>query len=208
MTLLNLAPANFNHDSTLYSSNIGKVGDHGCNGTVCNVTAAEGIFVNTPGKIQAGGGYSFTDTFPSKLIGQNPGYSIVDKYSDNDLVVRPGNVVAHWKNLTGGKRTHRRRHSFRQVGCKSKSKRRNHKHKHTQKCRHSRRKNHINRRKHRNYRMTRRHRHRGGNGQPYSNIPLSFGQSFDSKLSAYDSALANPTPLTPYNRCESVSRTL
>ena len=207
MTLLNLAPANFNHDSTLYSSNIGKVGDHGCNGTVCNVTAAEGIFVNTPGKIQAGGGYSFTDTFPSKLIGQNPGYSIVDKYSDNDLVVRPGNnVVAHWKNLTGGKRTHRRRHSFRQVGCKSK--RRNHKHKHTQKCRHSRRKNHINRRKHRNYRMTRRHRHRGGNGQPYSNIPLSFGQSFDSKLSAYDSALANPTPLTPYNRCESVSRTL
>ena len=46
----------------------------------------------------------------------------------------------------------------------------------------------------------------GSDAQPYSNIPLTFGQSFETTLSAKNSALANPTPLLPYSRCETVPR--
>jgi hypothetical protein len=45
-----------------------------------------------------------------------------------------------------------------------------------------------------------------GGAQPYSNTPLSFGQSFNTTLSAKDSGLASPPPLLPYSRCASVPR--
>ena len=200
MTLLNLAPANYNYNSSLFSSNVGKVDNIGENGTVCNTIAAEGKYVNSPGKMIGGDGYGFTDKFPGKIIGPDAGYLGIDKYSAGaNTFARSGNVTAHWKNLTGGKR---RRH-YRQVGCKKRGgrthrrmrsthkRRRTHRHKHTKRMRSTR---------------TRTRKHRGGNGQPYSNIPISFGQSFDSKLSAQDSALASPVPMTPYSRCASVPR--
>ena len=196
MTLLNLAPANYNYNSSLFSSNVGKVDNIGDNGTVCNTIAAEGKYVNSPGrfeKMMGGDGYGFTDKFPGKIIGPDAGYLGLDKYSAGaNAFARAGNVTAHWKNLTGGKRRR-----YRQVGCKKRGGR-THRHKRTHRRKHT-------KRTHKRSTRTRR-KYRGGNGQPYSNIPQSFGQSFDSKLSPYDSALASPVPMTPYNRCESVSR--
>jgi len=202
MTLLNLAPANYTDKSFLLSSNVGKVDNIGNNGTVCNTIAAEGKYVNSPGKTEqmiGGNGYGFTDKFPGKIIGPDAGYLGLDTY-ENSGVPRAGNVVAHWKNLTGGNRRRR----YRQVGCKKRGGRtykrstRMHKHKRISHKRSS----HKHKRSHKRMRSTRR-KYRGGNGQPYSNIPLSFGQSFDSKLSPYDSALASPVPMTPYSRCGS-----
>ena len=189
MTLLNLAPANYTDKSFLLSSNVGKVDNIGNNGTVCNTIAAEGKYVNSPGKVDqmiGGNGYGFTDKFPGKIIGPDAGYLGVNTY-ENSGVPRAGNVDALWENLTGGKRRR-----YRQVGCKKTGGRRR-SHRHNHKCTHRR-----NKRKH-----SSRRKYRGGNGQPYSNIPQSFGQSFDSKLSPYDSALASPVPMTPYSRCES-----
>ena len=215
MTLLNLAPANYNFNPALYSSNVGKSDNIGAYGTVCNGTAAEGKFVNTPGKlepsIQSGGdGYGFTGNFPGKIIGPDAGYLGIDKYSMNGSTFpRAGYVAPLWKNLTGGKRTRR----YAQIGCKkmggkhrshrrmrSHSKR-SHRHKRSHSKRmHSKR---MHMRSHR--RMT---RHRGGNGmnQPYSNIPISYGQSLGPEVSAQNSGLANPPPFFPYNRCASVPR--
>jgi hypothetical protein len=43
---------------------------------------------------------------------------------------------------------------------------------------------------------------RGGEGpQPYSNTPISFRQTFDTSLSANESMLASPTPLSPVSNC-------
>jgi len=206
MTLLNLAPANYTDKSFLLSSNVGKVDNIGNNGTVCNTIAAEGKFVNSPGKTEqmiGGNGYGFTDKFPGKIIGPDAGYLGVDTY-ENSGVPRAGNIVAQWKNLTGGNRRRR----YRQVGCKKTGGRRR-SHRHNHKCthrrnKHSKHKRSSHKRSHKRMRSTRtRRKYRGGNGQPYSNIPLSFGQSFDSKLSPYDSALASPVPMTPYSRCDS-----
>jgi hypothetical protein len=221
MTLLNLAPANYTDKSFLLSSNVGKVDNIGNNGTVCNTIAAEGKYVNSPGKVDqmiGGNGYGFTDKFPGKIIGPDAGYLGVNTY-ENSGVPRAGNVDALWENLTGGKRRR-----YRQVGCKKTGGRRR-SHRHNHKCTHRRNKRkhsskrsskhsskrsskhsskHSSKRKHSIKRKhSSRRKYRGGNGQPYSNIPQSFGQSFDSKLSPYDSALASPVPMTPYSRCES-----
>lgn len=206
MTSLNLAPANYNFNSSLYSSNGGKVDNIGDYGTVCNTIAAEGKYVNTPGKMIGGDGYGFTDKFPGKIIGPDAGYLGVDKYStDANAFARPGNVVAHWKNLTGGKRR-----KYRQVGCKKRGGR-THKHRRSyrHKCTHKHSRLCRPKCTHKHSRLCRPNhtkKYRGGNGQPYSNIPISFGQSFDSNLSPYESALASPTPMTPYSRCDSVLR--
>ena len=197
---MNLAPANYNFYPSLYPSNVGQSLGHGQGGTVCNTIAAEGKYVDTVGRLEpsiqgnqtGGDGYGFTGVSPGKIIGPDAGYLGIDKYSTL-AVARPGNIVANWK---GGKRKHT--HKFRQIGCK-----RNHRKRTT---RHRRSRHKRSHRKGGVRRSHRRSRRRGGSGQPYSNIPISFGQSFDSKLSAYDSALANPVPLTPYSRCDIVPR--
>jgi len=200
-----LAPANFNHNPTLYPSTVRGIPPYGCGGTVCNGTAAEGKFVNS-NCMKGGSGYGFTDISASKITAFPASYSIIDKYSSDTPVCRPGNVVANWKSLTGGKRT-RRRHSFRQIGCKRRGGKRTHKHRHSKHCghkrsSHKRTRTHKHRHsKHCGHMRMRSRRYRGGVGEP-----LSYGQTFDTKLSPELSALANPTPMTAYNRCADVSR--
>ena len=46
----------------------------------------------------------------------------------------------------------------------------------------------------------------GSDAQPYSDISLTFGQTFDTTLSAKDSGMAMPPPLLPYSRCATVPR--
>ena len=218
---MNLAPANFNFEPTLYPSTIGGVPPHGCGGTVCNGTAAEGKYVNS-NCMKGGSGYGFTDISASKITAFPAGYSIIDKYSSDAPICRPGNVVANWKSLTGGKRT-RRRHTFRQIGCKRRGGKRTHKHRHSKHCGHKRssHKRSSHKRTHRHskhcghkrsshkrsshkrssHKRIRSRRYRGGVGEP-----LSYGQTFDTKLSPELSALANPVPMTAYNRCADVSR--
>lgn len=212
--------ANYEANPTLYSSSVGKVDNIGCYGTVCNVTAAEGKFVNTAGKIEpsiqkqnGGDGYGFDAKTEDIKFGPNAPYPIMDRYTDDKVIVRPGDVPAKW----GGKRTHTRKHKksikhkrtqhkYNQYGCKkmggSKSKGKG---KHIR-TKHIRSKHHKRSRHMRSRKMHRTRKHRGGNGQPYSNIPISFGQSFDTKLSATESALANPVPLLPYNSCAIIPR--
>jgi hypothetical protein len=219
MTLIN-TPANFTFNPTLYPSTVGGVSGHGCGGTVCNDIAAEGKYVNS-NCMKGGSGYGFTDISPSKITAFPAGYSVIDKYSNDAVVARPGNVVAHWKSLTGGKRT-RRRHSFRQIGCKRRGgkrthrhskhcgHKRTHKHRHSKHCGHKRSSHkHVHSKycghKRSSHKRSSR-RHRGGNGQPYSNIPLSYGQTFNTILPPTLSAMANPVPMTAYNRCADVSR--
>lgn len=219
-----LAPANYNFKPDLYSSNVGQSYGHGQGGTVCNTIAAEGKYVDTVGKLEpsiqgkqtGGDGYGFTSVSPGKIIGPDAGYLGIDKYSTSSMAVaRPGNIVGHFK---GGRRKHtykkhtHRIHKFRQIGCRRSHKRSSHKrNSHRHKRNSHKRSSHRHKRSHRKgtpggkRSRHRRRSHRGGS-QPYSNIPISFGQSFDSKLSAQDSALASPVPMTPYNRCETVSR--
>jgi hypothetical protein len=212
---MNLAPVNYSFYPSLYSSNVGQSLGHGQGGTVCNTIAAEGKYVDTVGRLEpsiqgkqtGGDGYGFTGVSPGKIIGPDAGYLGIDKYSTSSMAVaRPGNIVGHFK---GGRRKHtykkhtHRRHKFRQIGCRRSHKRSSHKrssHNHRHKRSHKKGTPGGKRSRHR------RRSHKGGSGQPYSNIPISFGQSFDSKLSAYDSALANPVPLTPYSRCDIVPR--
>jgi hypothetical protein len=227
--------ANYEANPTLYSSNVGKVGDIGCYGTVCNVTGAEGKFVDTAGKFEpsiqkqnGGDGYGFDAKTEDIKFGPNAPYPIMDRYTDDKVVVRPGNVTAKW----GGKRTRKhkmtRKHKhtqrkYNQQGCKKmggkKSKhirsghmRTKHMRSRHMRSRHMRsrhmRNRHIRSVHHKRSRMHRTRKYRGGNGdkQPYSNIPISFGQTFDTKLSATESALANPVPLLPYNSCASIPR--
>ena len=201
---INLAPANYNFNSSDYSSQAGKLGNHGNYGTVCNGTAASGVFVDTPGKyepsisiMKGGEGYGFTGQFPGKIIGPDSGYLGIDKYATGSpAFARSGNVVAHWKNLTGGRR--RRHRTYKQIGCKKmggRRTRRKHKNKHSKR-------KHMSKRK----RMHSK-RMRGGDGpQPYSNIPQSFIQSFSSVLSAKDSGMANPVPMTAESKCAIIPR--
>ena len=42
---------------------------------------------------------------------------------------------------------------------------------------------------------------RGGKGQPYTNVPISFGYSAGGVLPGDLSALANPAPYHVYDHC-------
>jgi len=212
---MNLAPANYGgFDASNYSSNVGQSLGHGQGGTVCNGTAAEGNYVKTVGKlepsIQSGGdGYGFTGDFPGKIIGPDAGYLGLDKYNNSSTAyARPGNIINTFK---GGKRSV---HKFRQIGCKKSHKRSSHRHKrsshkhkrsHMRSPRHKHKSSHRHKRSHKrsshrkgskSHRKTHRRRYHGG----------TFGQTFNTALSAQDSAFANPLPMSVYDRCAIVPR--
>ena len=215
---MNLAPANYGgFDASNYSSNVGQSYGHGQGGTVCNGTAAEGNYIKTVGKlepsIQSGGdGYGFTGDFPGKIIGPDAGYLGLDKYTNSSTAyARPGVPI---NTLKGGKRGV---HKFRQIGCKKSHKRSRHKRSRHKRSRHNHKRSHKRsslrhmrsspshkRSSHRkgSKSHTRRHgkihrrRYHGG----------TFGQTFNTALSARDSAFANPLPMSVYDRCAIVPR--
>ncbi len=220
---------NYEFNPANYSSNVGKIDGHGCQGTVCNVTAAEGIFVDEKGQ-SGGDGYSATDEAPGPIMGPAAGYSIIKPYHE-DRVVRDTEVPASFR---GGKRTMKHKWGGKRVVKRATKKvRKMHKHSsiHKNTAGHKRSRHHKMKRtryvrshhkhstmwKHTGGKAKKHHtkRHhiimkRGGSAiggpQPYSNIPITFGQTFDTKLGPNESALANPTPLLPYNTCATIAR--
>jgi len=222
---MNLAPANYGgFDASNYSSNVGQSLGHGQGGTVCNGTAAEGNYVKTVGKlepsIQSGGdGYGFTGDFPGKIIGPDAGYLGLDKYNNSSTAyARPGNIINTFK---GGKRSV---HKFRQIGCKKSHKRSSHRHKRSSHKRISHKRSSHKRISHK--RSSHRHKHKSSHRHKRSSHRKgskshtrrhgkthrrryhggTFGQTFNTALSAQDSAFANPLPMSVYDRCAIVPR--
>jgi hypothetical protein len=193
---------NFSSYPDTFSSSDGQVPGVGCSGTKNNALAAAGKFS------QNGGYYSFGEPIGSSFGSSGTGMIQVNNHP---TVVRPMNVFPkRFTGLSGGK----------QIGCrmtkkggkkhrKSTNRRKGSKHRRTTNKRsgtskHSGTSKRSGTSKHR--RATRKHRSlrikRGGDGpQPYSNIPISFSQTFNKTLSAGNSALATPTPLSPVSNC-------
>ena len=181
---------NFSSYPDTFSSSEGQVPGVGCSGTKNNVLAAAGKFS------QNGGYYSFAQPIGSPISGAG---SAMIQVNEHPTVVRPMNVFPkRFSGLLGGK----------QIGCKkyrkSTNRRKASKHRKHSSRNHSSRKHRRTTRKHR--RTTRKHRSlrmkRGGDGpQPYSNMPISFSQTFNKGLTAGNSALATPTPLSPVSNC-------
>ena len=199
---------NFSSYPDTFSSSDGQVPGVGCAGTKNNAMAAAGKFS------QNGGYYSFSEPIGSPISGAGTGMIQVN---DHPTVVRPMNVFPkRFSGLLGGKqigcmkhrkstnrrkaskhRTHRssRKHSSSRKHRSSRKHSGSRKHRSTRKHRSSRK--HSGSRKHRTFRMK-----RGGEGpQPYSNVPISFSQTFNKQLGASESMLATPTPLSPVSNC-------
>ena len=188
---------NFSSYPDTFSSSEGQVPGVGCAGTKNNALAAAGKFS------QNGGYYSFGQPIGSPI--RASGTAMV-QVNEHPTVVRPmNNFSKKFAGLSGGRRS-------RQIGCrmtkkggrKSTNRRKASKHRNHSSRKHSSRKHRRTTRKHR--RTTRKHRSlrmkRGGDGpQPYSNTPMSFGQTFNKTLTAGNSALATPTPLSAVSNC-------
>ena len=193
---------NFSSYPDTFSSSDGQVPGVGCSGTTNNALAAAGQFS------QNGGYYSFGEPIGAPIKGA--GTAMV-QINEHPTIVRPMNDFSNkLSNLSGGRRR-------RQIGCKrggikrtnrrKASKRRGsrkyggtRKHRSTRK--HRRTVKHRRSMKHGGSRKYRRTMKRGGEGpQPYSNTPISFSQTFDTSLSANESMLASPTPLSPVSNC-------
>ena len=225
---------NFEFNPANYGNNVGAIPGHGCQGTCNSCDAADGKFIDS-NKMQSGGdGYSATDEAPGPIMGPAAGYSIIKPYHQ-DVTVRDTEIPATFKtfgsSLSGGKRKRMSKKSWggKKKGTKQTKKVRKSMHKRTRvhKMKRSRyvRSHHRHstmwkhtggKSKHSNskhgkskHSQTKRHHKmkRGGSSmQPYSNVPIAFGQTFDTTLGPNDSALANPTPLLPYSRCETIAR--
>ena len=190
---------NFSSYPDTFSSSEGELPGVGCAGTKNNALAAAGEFS------QNGGYYSFGQPIGSPIRASGTGMVQVN---DHPTVVRPMNVFSkRFSGLAGGK----------QIGCKkggkkhrkSTNRRKASKHRSTRKHLGRSTRKHRSTSKHRSTRKrssTNKHRSlrikRGGDGpQPYSNTPMSFGQTFNKTLTASTSALATPTPLTAVSNC-------
>jgi hypothetical protein len=189
---------NFSSYPDTFSSSEGQVEGVGCAGTSNNALAAAGKFS------QNGGYYSFGQPIGSPISAS--GTAMV-QVNEHPTIVRPMNAFPkRFAGLLGGR-------SRRQIGCKmtkkggkkyKKSTNRRKASKHRRRSGHSKRSGHS--RRTRRHRSSKKHRtfriKRGGDGpQPYSNIPISFSQTFNKTLSADNSALATPTPLSPQSNC-------
>ena len=195
---------NFSSYPDTFSSSEGQVEGVGCAGTSNNALAAAGKFS------QNGGYYSFAQPIGSPISAS--GTAMV-QVNEHPTIVRPMNVFPkRFSGLLGGK----------QIGCKmtkkggkkykkSTNRRKASKYRGTSRRmrtssrrsgkrtskRHSKRIRSSGSKKHRTFRIK-----RGGDGpQPYSNTPISFSQTFNKSLSAGNSALATPTPLSPQSNC-------
>lgn len=193
---------NFSSYPDTFSSSDGQVEGVGCSGTTNNALAAAGQFS------QNGGYYSFGEPIGTPMDGA--GTAMV-QINEHPTIVRPMNDFSNkLSNLSGGrrrrqigckrggiKRTNRRKASKRRVSRKYGGTR-----KHRGSRKHGGTRKHRSTRKYGGSRKYRRTMKRGGEGpQPYSNTPISFSQTFDTSLSANESMLASPTPLSPVSNC-------
>lgn len=190
---------NFSSYPDTFSSSEGQVPGVGCAETKNNALAAAGKFS------QNGGYYSFGEPIGSPI--SRSGAAMV-QVNEHPTMVRPmNNFSKKFLGLSGGRRR-------RQIGCRMTSKggkkylkstNRRKASKHHKGSKHSKAYKHRRTtRKHR--KITRKNRSlrikRGGEGpQPYSNIPISFSQTFNKQLGTSESMLATPTPLSPISNC-------
>ena len=184
---------NFSSYPDTFSSSEGQVPGVGCAGTKNNALAAGGKFS------QNGGYYSFGEPINNSFGSSGHGTLQVNEHP---TIMRPmNNFSKKSTGLSGGK----------QIGCRMTKKKGKKHQKNTNRRKASK---HRKVSKHKNYRRTtRKHRRttrkhrslrikRGGDGpQPYSNVPISFSQTFNKNLTADNSALATPTPLSPVSNC-------
>ena len=182
---------NFSSYPDTFPSSHGQAAGVGCAGTTDNTLAAAGKFS------QNGGYYSFGQPIGNSFGSSGTGTVIVN---DKETVMRPmNNFSTKLSDLSGGRRS-------RQIGCKKGGKKYTNRRKASKHRKHRGSRKHHSTRKHhsaRRHRSSRRYRiKRGGDGpQPYSNTPISFGQTFNTSLTAGNSALATPTPLSPVSNC-------
>lgn len=213
-------------DPTRFPDNHSKVAGRGCDGTTSNVLAAEGQYV--PMQTGGGGGVCLSQTpLMGSVTGPKAGYAGIQRCQSNVAVnamaLGAGGVAKVGQNATvnpwPGSGGRRKRRTKRRVGTKRKgTKRKGTKRKGTKRSVGTKRKGTKRRvgtkrkgTKRKGMKKSvraRRMRQRGGNGQPYSNVPLSFGYGLgaplpgDSANVADMSALANPPPQHVYNHCE------
>ena len=196
-----LTPANYTADPTLYPSSDAKVSGCGCAGTKSNIAAAKGKFVSY--ESQSGGGYCDNCTGPiGEITGPDSGYGTVTSNKPAPIP-RPSGLGAGQSMTSiaetlaampgGGRKTrkHKKKHSkkhskkSRKGGKKSR--------KHSKKSRKHSKKSRKSVKKHRT------RKHRGGQRQPFANVPLSFGYALGGDLPGNKSALANPPPQHVYD---------
>ena len=158
---------NFSSYPDTFPSSDGAIPGVGFSGTKNNILAANGTFS------QNGGYYGFSNPIGNSF--GKSGHGTI-QVNEQDNSIRPMNNFS--KKISGG-----RRYRFKKKGRKFTNKRK----RKTAKYRTT---------KHRRYRTSKINK-RGGNGQPYNNIPISFSQTFNKSLSPENSALATPTPLSP-----------
>ena len=186
---------NFVFNPALYGSSDTGIKGVGCNGTGCNIFAANSTYKQSGGNIAGVSSYSTIGDSPIDLIGPKSGHAGHFTHKTEDIVRDTNNFP---NKIKGGSRKY-------QVGCKS-TKRRSTKRRSTKRRSTKRRstKRRSTKKRSTKKRSTKRHsmKKRGGEGpQPYSNTPISHGQELNTKLDYHSSALASPTPLTPYNNC-------
>ena len=186
---------NFEFNPALYGSSDTGIKGVGCNGTGCNIFAANSTYKQSGGNIAGVSSYSTIGDSPIDLIGPKSGHAGHFTHKPTDIVRDTNNFP---NKIKGGSRKY-------QVGCK-KMKKRSTKRRSTKRRSTKRRstKRRSTKRRSTKRRSTKRRnmKKRGGEGpQPYSNTPISHGQELNTKLDYHSSALASPTPLTPYNNC-------
>ena len=198
--LVILKPANYTADPTRFASSDAKVSGRGCAGTKSNVAAADGEYVS----YQKGGNASYDEnpieggpvgdiTGPNAGPGQFKVNSNTSTINGSAMGAGEGNSIeATLKNMPGGGRKTRKTHSTKRSTKRSKK----HSTKRSKGGKKSKRatKHHKRSRKHMR-------KQRGGKGQPYANVPISFGYSAGGVLPGDLSALANPVPYNVYDHC-------
>ena len=210
--LVILKPANYTADPTRFASSDAKVSGRGCAGTKSNVAAADGEYVS----YQKGGNSSYDEnpmgggpvgdiTGPNAGPGQFKVNSNTVTINDSAMGAGEGkSIEATLESMPGGGRKTRKTHS------KKNSKKHSTKHSTKRSKKHS--KKHSTKRskggkkfkratKHHKRSRKNMRKQRGGKGQPYSNVPISFGYSAGGVLPGDLSALANPVPYNVYDHC-------
>lgn len=192
------------YDPSGYSSNVAKVSGHGCAGTKLNAAAAKGKYV--PYGLKGGGVCLNSNPNYSTVISPRAGYANVKPCGTN-VAVNPASMGAG-QVAQVGRGAHARAFPFKGGTRKRKSKCR-HKTKHRRKSVRRSKSGHKSKQRHKRTSVRRAKKvHRGGSGEPYSNVPISFGYGlgapFTNNLSlAENSSLANPPPHHVYDHCPS-----
>ena len=211
--LLILKPANYTSDPTRFPSSDAKVSCRGYAGTKSNVAAAAGEYVSYDKVSQNGGNLSYNanDTGPvGDITGPyaGPGNFKVNKGGPIPRLSGMGagqsmkTIEQTLKSMPGGRRKiqkHTKKHYKKHSKTHTKKHYKKHSKTHTKK--------HLKANKKNKHSMRNKHKHtskkyKGGNGQPYANVPLSFGYSLGGTLPGDLSALANPPPQHVYDNCQ------